>query len=343
MESLSGRRGVSSAAIAIAVVALVVVAAASYVYIARRPGAAASTTTTSSFTSTTTETASSTLASSTYTRTEGLGSPPGPGASLLNITYCHAGGVALQLDLYYPPANYSAPFPLVLYVHGGGWRLGDKSAVKGSPVWGMQDKGFVIGSVDYRLSPNYTFPSQIEDVKCSVRYLRANAQFYELNPNEFGAYGPSAGGHLVSLLAVAGRSAGWDVGQYANYSSSVQAVVDVSGPENLTATDFGKAGIEAIAEDFGANASVLQDGSPINHVAAGDPPFLLQYGYNDTLIPYNQGIQFYDALKVAGDNATLVLVNNAGHELKPINSLPEDPSQSVTDAQVVNFFVDQLG
>lgn len=336
--------------VAVALVAIVVVAAASYIFLARRPGSlesTASSTTSEPATTTTAETSTmattSTSAETTSTTTEKLGNPPGPGSALINVTYCHAGTVSLLLDLYYPPANYTGPYPLVLYIHGGGWRLGDKSGVKGSPVWGMQDKGFVVGSVDYRLSPNYTAPSQIEDVKCAVRYLRANAQFYELKPNNFGVYGPSAGGNLASMLGVAGTGAGWDVGQYLGYSSAVQAVVDVSGPENLTATDFGKTGIMAITDNFGTNQTSLQDGSPIYHVSAGGPPFLLQYGYNDTLIPYNQGIEFYNALKAAGDNVTLVLVNNAGHELKPINSLPEDPTVATTDAQVVNFFVEFLG
>jgi acetyl esterase/lipase len=97
----------------------------------------------------------------------------------------------------------------------------------------------VVASVNYRLAPQYLWPAQIEDVKCAIRYLRASAATYGIDTTRIGAWGGSAGGHLVSMLGTAGPSAGYDVGQYLDQSSAVQTVVDEWGPADLTGPGWG--------------------------------------------------------------------------------------------------------
>src|SRR5207253_7695708 len=135
-------------------------------------------------------------------------------------------------DVYLPTVRVSGPSPVVMYVHGGGWTSGDKSWVDGvlkeSEFTG---RGYLVAAVNYRLAPQYRWPAQIEDVKCAVRYLRANAATYNIDPNRIGAWGTSAGGHLVALMGLAGPDAGLEgKGGNPDQSSRVQAVVDMFGP-----------------------------------------------------------------------------------------------------------------
>src|SRR5947209_12678438 len=104
------------------------------------------------------------------------------------------------LDLYLPPSE--RPLPLIIWVHGGGWQNGSKAG--GGPALRMAGRGYAVASINYRLSGMATFPAQIEDVKAAVRFLRANARKYNLDPDRFGAWGGSAGGHLVALLGTSG-------------------------------------------------------------------------------------------------------------------------------------------
>ena len=144
------------------------------------------------------------------------------GKSLIDVTYCSPDGLPQKMDIYFPKSG--GPWPVFLYVHGGGWDKGDKAEGAG---WNyLNDKGYLVVSVNYRLAAyNIKFPAMIEDVKCAVRYLRAHALEYNLNPDRIGALGASAGGHLVALLGTSDKSAGWDVGEYLDQSSRVQAVI----------------------------------------------------------------------------------------------------------------------
>ena len=116
---------------------------------------------------------------------------------LHDIEYATVGGTSLLLDLYLPSDPVDDPVPLVLWVHGGGWRAGDKDPTRAPATLG---EGYAIASVNYRLSDEAIFPAQIHDVKAAVRFLRGNADRFGLDPERFGAWGSSAGGHLVALL-----------------------------------------------------------------------------------------------------------------------------------------------
>jgi len=271
----------------------------------------------------------------------------GPGTTLGAVTYCTVGGVALTMNVWLPQGR-TPPHPVAVMVHGGGWEHGDAGpSNRLSPVEsGLVGQGFVVASVNYRLAPQYVWPAQIEDVKCAIRYLRASAATYGIDTTRIGAWGSSAGGHLVSMLGTAGPSAGYDVGQYLDQSSAVQAVVDEWGPADLTAPGWGPYASQVITQVFGVApgqpSSVLRAASPVAYVAANDPPFLIIQGVADSTVPASQSQEFAAALHSAGVPETLVMVQNAGHGLKPAGGVPT-PSVSQVDQMIVDFFAKQLG
>ena len=151
-----------------------------------------------------------------------------------NVVYCTAGDEKLKLDLYYPQITSNSA-PIVMFIHGDGWSEGDKSSIQGERDFpALLQTGFVIASVNYRLVPENPFPIPIEDVKCAVRFIRANAETLQINPNQIGVMGVSAGGHLAAMLGAADSSAGLEgTSGWQEVSSQVQAVVDQYGPIDL--------------------------------------------------------------------------------------------------------------
>lgn len=261
-----------------------------------------------------------------------------------DITYCTVDGIALTMDVYYP-YSINRPWPVVIYVHGGGWIGGDKSAGAG-----MEDQpaltsaGFLVVSINYRLAPEYQFPAMIEDVKCAVRSLRAHAEVYNLDPERVGATGGSAGGHLVSLLGTSDNSAGWDVGEYLEQSSRVQAVVDMFGPADLAVPRFiTHSNNGAVVFDVSRDGDPrLVAASPVTYITPNDPPFLILQGEADMVVPPEQSLEFYERLTAAGVEATLTMVKNAGHGFAPTGSGPISPSREELTQDVVNFFIQHL-
>jgi acetyl esterase/lipase len=257
-----------------------------------------------------------------------------------DVTYGTADGVALKMDIYYPKMSDGA-VPAVLYVHGGGWTKGDKRAGAGSTeIPELVSRGYLVAAINYRLAPQYKFPAQIEDVKCAVRFLRANAATYGIDPYHIGAWGGSAGGHLVALLGVTDVNAGFEcTGGYANQSSRVQAVVDMFGPTDLTAI-FQGAGTQLMKEVFGTadkSSDIVKRASPVTWVSSDDPPFLILHGEEDILVPPSQSKILYERLIAAGVPATLVIVKNAGHGFAPAGGTI-DPSRTEITVLVADFF-----
>ncbi len=254
--------------------------------------------------------------------------------SMSDVTYCTMDGVALKMDIYYPLSDQS-PLPVTMYVHGGGWSNGDKAEGSGAQeIPALQNAGFLVVSVNYRLAPEYPFPAMIQDIKCAVRYLRAQASQYNLDPNRIGVWGGSAGGHLVNLLGTTDESAGFDVGEYLEYSSRVQAVVSMFGPTDLTVQFEG--GYEGASRVFDGFDAALA--SPVTYVSAEDPPFLMLHGDTDKLVPIEQSQILLAALQAVGVPAELVTVINAGHSFKPVDSKTINPSRKEITQMVVEFF-----
>lgn len=229
------------------------------------------------------------------------------GVTLTDVAYCSADPVQ-RLDVYFP--DLGGPWQTVVYVHGGSWMHGDKSEA-GMFASSMNSLGYVVVSVNYRLYPPATWPSMIEDVKCAIRWLRAHAAEYNLDPDHIAAIGPSAGGHLVSLLGTTTPENGWDVGEYLEQSSRVQAVISLAGVMDLSRS-FPNADIELMKRVGFGEHNVLE-ASPITHVTPDDPPFLLIHGDRDDVVPYEQSQLMYDRLIQMNVPAQLVIVRNAGH------------------------------
>lgn len=234
---------------------------------------------------------------------------------------------AQKLDLYIPTAG-EGPFPVVVMVHGGGFMFGDKADGAGlTGVDQLLEAGYAVASINYRLSGEAIWPAQINDAKAAVRFLRANAAQYNLDPEHVGAWGASAGGNLVAMLGTTCGVAeleGADLGN-ADQSSCVQAVVDWFGPIDFLAMDAQFAGTECPATHDAAESpesmlvgapiqtvpDVVATTNPMNYIDAADAPFLIQHGSADCNIPPVQGKNLADAL--GADKATYTLIDGAGH------------------------------
>jgi acetyl esterase/lipase len=270
------------------------------------------------------------------------------------VTYCTQHGTALAMDVYQPPADAARPAPVALYVHGGGFVLGDRKPNglgaglanhAGALVPRLRAelgrRGFVVASVDYRLPPLSPWPAPVEDAKCAVRFLRAHAGALGIDPDRIGAWGSSAGGNLVALLGLAGPQAGLDHGQYADRSSRVEAVVDMFGVADVN--DLGDAEPFmrlAVRLALGGSATARRAASPVTYLgpvpgaqpAADVPPFLLLHGTGDHP---RQSQELAARLRAAGVPARLVLVQGAAHGLNT-------PSQRPTPAQLTELVADFL-
>jgi acetyl esterase/lipase len=238
---------------------------------------------------------------------------------------------AQKLDLYIP-ATGSGPFPVVIMVHGGGFMMGDKS--DGTGLTGVDQllaAGYAVASINYRLSSEAIYPAQIYDAKAAVRFLRANAAEYQLNPDKFGAWGASAGGSLVSLLGTTCGVAeleGAELGN-AEQSSCVQAVIDWFGPIDFLKMDEQFTGTACPQTHDAANSpesmlvgaaiqtvpDLVATTNPMNYITADDAPFFIENGTADCNIPPAQNKNLADALSavIGADNVTYVSLEGAGH------------------------------
>lgn len=262
--------------------------------------------------------------------------PSKAGTAEKDITYCTPGGVPVLLDAYYPRLA-GARWPAVVFIHGGGWTGGDKTAPANSgPLFNaLREAGFLVFSVNYRLAPAFQFPAMIEDVKCAIRYLRAHAADYNLDPGRIGVWGSSAGGHLAALLATADTAAGFDSGQYLDQSSRVQAGISLFGPTDLTVIFPG--GYEPLASlVFGRFDPFLA--SPVAYVSSDDPPFLMIHGEADTLVPISQSEILLERLQAAGVPAALIRVANAQHGFTPLPGTNISPRLGEIHQAIVEFF-----
>ena len=283
---------------------------------------------------------SSVTTTPTSTPTSSASASEGPGSVQQGVVYCTTAGVPLTMDIYRPILVGTSPMPAILYVHGGGWEHGSASlgGINASIEQMLTQRGILVAAVNYRLAPQHLWPAQIDDVKCAVRYLRANAHQYGIDPTRIGAWGGSAGGHLVSMLGTAGPGAGFDTGQYLQQSSGLQAVVDMFGPADLTAGGWGPFATAVIQQVFGAapgqNTSALAHASPVTYVEPSDPPFLIFHGTRDAVVPLAQSQELASRLQAAGVSATLVMVQNGGHGFAPTGGAISPTLQEITQSTV---------
>lgn len=239
------------------------------------------------------------------------------------ITYQTVGDRPLQVDLARPDGD--GPFPGIVFVHGGGWRNGNRGR------WTREldeaaKRGFVAISVTYRLTEpdkqgraKHPFPTAIHDVKCAVRWLRANATKYHLDPKRIGACGGSAGGHLSLLLGLTDGKSGLEGdGGYPDRPSKVQAVVNWYGPTDMAVLHKSSRGAAPILASFLAGspdtaADRYRKSSPVTWVSKDDGPVLTIHGAVDTLVPPEQAHLLDAAMKKAGASHTLLLLEGQPH------------------------------
>ncbi|PYJ18845.1 MAG: hypothetical protein DME96_00530 [Verrucomicrobia bacterium] len=241
-----------------------------------------------------------------------------------DLVYKRINGAVLTLDLYCPE-KVSGPLPVIVWIHSGGWSRGRKERC---PAVTLVQDGYAVASIDYRLTTTAPFPAQIEDCKAAVRWLRANASTYHLDPDHIGVWGHSAGGHLAALLGTSGGVRELEgTGDNMSYSSRVQAVCVVSGPGDLlqlyraatgpSGTEMNpkvKPALEAlIGVPVEENKTKAMAASPITYVSKDDPPFLMIHGEIDSTVPVSQAESFAAALKAAGVETTLEIAPGRGH------------------------------
>jgi acetyl esterase/lipase len=238
-------------------------------------------------------------------------------------------GSAQNLDLYVPPGK--GPFPLVFWIHGGGWHSGTKDnginlALKFLP------KGFALASVNYRLTPDAPFPAQIEDCNAALAYLRKHSAKYHLDSRRVGALGHSAGAHLAALMAVTGEGEKFSPGS--PESVRVQAAVCWATPADLDRergnwpkTSMMFNGPQAPLWHFFPgktyDAAFARQASPASYVHPRIPPLIFVHGAKDTLVPPGQALAFVDALKKEGVNVTLRLEPDRAHDVMNPTSVDE--------------------
>lgn len=222
-------------------------------------------------------------------------------------------GTELHLDVYEPARTSADRLPAVILIHGGGWIGFDKSTMRGMGGF-LSRSGFVAFSVDYRLyKPGENrWPTQLDDVQRAVRWVRASASKYSVDPDHIGAFGHSAGAQLAALLGMEETRDNSDPA-LAKYSSRVQAVVDVSGPIDFT-IHHDPDGDAFLTNFFGSSYTkspdAWRDASPAFHVSRNSAPFLIFHGTRDEDVPIAQAQELYDKLKSAGVPVTFIKVDD---------------------------------
>ncbi|HEU4965027.1 MAG TPA: alpha/beta hydrolase [Bacilli bacterium] len=236
---------------------------------------------------------------------------------ILDVQFGEAEGHPLLLDIVRPTSPPAEPMPVIVYIHGGGWMGGDKSLIGGQHNATLARYGFFTVSINHRLTGVAPFPAQIHDVKAAIRWLRANADTYGIDPNKIGVWGHSSGGHLAALLATSG-----DVPELEGnsgspgYSSRVQAAVTSAGPVDVL-TMGGWHDLPNSPEARFVNAEYVKDNpelakmtNPITYINGDEPPVLIIHGDQDSIVPVSQAELLYQALT----DVSLLRVKQGDHD-----------------------------
>lgn len=255
-----------------------------------------------------------------------------------NINYAGDTLVRHTLDVHLPEA-FPGPYPVIVWIHGGGWGKGSKDDDIGGITWELAlQRGYAVVTINYRLSKEAIFPAQIHDCKAAIRWIRANAPEFRFISDQIGVWGESAGGHLVALLGTSGGVATYTingvtmdiegrVGPNLNTSSRVQAVCDWFGPTDLllmnsfpTTIDHDAAGSPEsmlIGGPIQQNREKCALANPITYVSKDAPAFLIMHSFGDRLVPFNQSELLHAALVKTvvpqGKEVTLIGIEGNAH------------------------------
>ena len=226
-----------------------------------------------------------------------------------------------KMDLYLPTSIGPASRPAILIVHGGGWFGGDKAAGREQNIGNTLAKhGYVCASINYALAEKtdrlddrleQVWPNNLHDCKTAVRFLRKHAVKYNINPDQIGAIGGSAGGHLVAALATTDRRDGLDPeGPYANISCRIQAAIPMYGVHDILQQARLHGSFDAMTDK---ERELCQNASPITYVSPDDPPTLILHGSNDALVPVEQSQILFNRLTQSGVPVELHVIEGAPH------------------------------
>ena len=253
--------------------------------------------------------------------------------------------VALELDLA-QPVGVEGPVPAVVFIHGGGWQGGRRSDLLGE-VRRTAARGYVALTITYRLAPQHRFPACVQDVKCAVRWLRANSKELGVDPNRIAAVGFSAGAHLAMMLGVMDRGDGLNSPAWGGWDSKVNVVCSYVGPTDLQA-EYPPISQAIVANFLGGSKDELPDAysaaSPVRYVDASDAPMLLFQGTTDELVPWRQAVAMAEALTAAGvpGRVELGLGQNHGLQGPGVNHAQEiKRTQAAMDA-FIDYHFEQL-
>ncbi len=242
-----------------------------------------------------------------------------------DIEYANPDGQHLQLNMA-RPKDGDGPFPAVICIHGGGFRAGTREGFNELCLQ-LSQRGYVAVTVSYRLAPKYQFPAAVHDVKAAVRWVRANAAKYDIDPDRIGTTGGSAGGHLAQFLGVTSGVKQFEGdGGNAEYSSSVDCVVNFYGPSDFTKSyDASVDAAEVLPLFLGGNLQQQRqrhiEASPLSWVTPEASPTLCIHGTNDNYVAHEQAIWLIDRLNASGIEATLMTIENGDHGFR--TSSPE--------------------
>ncbi len=267
--------------------------------------------------------------------------PPEDVIHVKNVPYGKGGDRPLFLDILQPRDPPDAPMAVIVFIHGGGWRGGDKTVAL-PKLLPFAQAGYFCATINYRLTDEAIFPAQVYDSKCAIRYLRAHAEKYGIDPARIGVWGASAGGHLAALLGTSGGVKALEgKGGWPEASSRVQAVCDWFGPtdfmrfartvpENHAGTPRGPLE-RLLGGPVSGKENLARRASPVTYISGDDPPFLIMHGRQDKTVPFQQSEELHARLTEAGVSAELVLDEKAEHG-GPFFRSPE------TRARVMAFF-----
>ncbi len=245
---------------------------------------------------------------------------------LLDQPYAGTDNAKQQVDLFLPKQRQgNRPLPVIALIHGGGWRNGDRIGYAGQAIPIAATGHYAVVTVGYRLTGEASWPAQVHDVKAAIRWIRAHAEKHRLDPDKLAVWGSSAGGHLSSLLGTSGGVAELegDLGPHTSYSSRVQCVVNLCGPQDFTeALMFDKDGQPVIEDDavmglLGGTSvqkpAEAKAASPVTHVSAEDPPFITFHGTGDQRVAFKHAELIHAALQKASVLSKLVPITGGEH------------------------------
>lgn len=236
-----------------------------------------------------------------------------------NLVYGNADGFALKMDLIDCGRREGRPAPVLVWIHGGAWSDHelDRNYRPEVELLRFAAKGYVVACIDYRLSDEALFPAQIQDCKCAIRFLRAHAAEWNLDPDRIGVWGESAGGHLVNLLGAAENvpefegSGGWQ-----EYSSRVNAVCTWYSPVDIRTMELSEGSVlDALLghPNEQEREEKVRAANPITYLHPQMPPFLIMHGSADPLVPIEQSRILYQRLSEMGCSAELHIIEGQGH------------------------------